>query len=240
MSTYNRINCYIRAIAVALAVFGAQSALIAKESGTLTKEDRKRIGAIYTAEERLQDAKDKSDTLEIEVIDKAGKPQKKTVNLIELMNNLEQELMKGKKEQQEAAQHVQQYFKEHRLYKIEKALKNAAPGKGKTLSGPLAEDWKESLEPHMKMIEQWYEQAGKPLDLGKRSSGLLDMRTGQRRGNIPKAKRKIHGLDRKNTDPWKIVKEGEKEPKAPEGVDLGKIRSSLNAVHTYVTQTKLK
>ncbi len=94
------------------------------------------------------------------------------------------------------------------------------------------------------MIDEWYKQVAEPLEIGKRHSGLRNPWTGNQRDNIVHTKQNFHGLRIKDTDPWKKLKEGEKPAKREvdghgvDGVDLGKIRSSIKAVHSYFTETK--
>lgn len=204
-----------------------------KAPGPLTKEDKDRMLAINNLGGLFDTAKKQKD---IEVTFKPRNPGDEPMTdkqkLSQIVNRLDDELVAGTLANQEAAQHLKQYFDKLKLEDIEKALKKAAPGKGKKLSGDLAKDWTDNVAKNKELIKEWYDTVAMPLDILERRS--LNKR------KIPEAKLKHHGLHFNDIDPWYKPKEGEEAPKrelSKDAVDLGKIRSSIIAINTYVKET---
>ena len=198
--------------------------------------DLKSVGSLFSK------AKKKKGKIDVEFkftrspsgeIVEQDEPVKGTATLDQIMNRLEDELIRG--QEPNAPMHLEQYFKEHKLEKIEKALKKAAPGKGKKLNGDeVSGSWADNVGTYADMIKSWHDKVFNILDTLER--------TNYKPTQIPEDKKKFYGLDIKDVDPWKKPpKDGEEEPPKPKvkGTHLGKIRSSIKAIHTYVTETKV-
>lgn len=205
----------------------------AAPSGELSKEDIGRLAALESLGGLFDGAKKQK---EIEVTFKPRSPGAEPVvskqKLPQIMDRLEAELTSGAVDNQEAAKHLYEYFAKINLEGIEKALKKAAPGAGKKLSGQVGKLWADNVAKNKELVEGWYSSVAKPLDIIERHNAHLP--------KIPEGKAKHHGIHLANIDPWYKPKEGEETPAREIGkdaVDLGKLRSSLNAIHTYIKET---
>jgi curved DNA-binding protein CbpA len=195
-----------------------------------TKEDIERLTELGSVGKLLDTAKKQK---EIDVTYKVrGAPMVQKEDLTKIMGRLDAELTSGTPEIQDAAKNLQEYFTTINLEGIEKALKKAAPGKGQKLSGLPAQYWKDNVVKYKDLVEQWHTTVARRLSALDRNNYNL--------GAAKPVKMRQHGLHENNIDPWLTLKDDESPPERdiePGNVDLWKIRSSINAICTYINET---
>jgi len=201
----------------------------ASKGSELSDDEIKSFAAIQKVSDLLEQAEKKEGKIDTTFTSR-GKEIKESQNLSQIMKRLEEEF--SIPDQTQAAEHLEQFFKEHKLTELTASMKAAVPGKGKALSGNAARLWTSQIADAAPMIQEWNQKVALPLTSADRQSGnILGVR-----GDIPALKKKQHGLDLPEIDPWKKAKKDEPAlERNVAGVDLGLIRSQIKALHEYIT-----
>ncbi len=203
-----------------------------QKSGEPTKEDIEKLAEIGSVGKLFENAKAVKE-IEVSLKPRAGgEPVITNQKLPQIMSRLEAELISDDTGNQEAAKHLKEYFTKIDLESIEKSLKKASPGKGKKLSGTHATYWADNVAKYKDLVEDWYKTVSQPLNIIERHNNKQRFPTA-----LKEAKIMQHGIQLEDIDPWIKFKSGEKPPVRDIGVgnvDLGKIRSSINAIRSYI------
>ena len=195
----------------------------------LSDKDIELLTSIKQVEKIATKAEEKEGKIKVKRPTRAGAIEEVEIGLPVILKNLDSYLLKN--EEPEAPAELKKFFDEHGFTELEKNLKSLAESKKKLPEGPVAKSWKAKVAPKIAPFAQ----------ANKEIIKYLDLKDTKERHSVPgqllPGKAREHGLDLKDTDPWKKAKKGEPEEPKPdlgEKVNLGALRSTAKNINTYL------